>query len=171
MMVTVREMRREDARSFLDIQRAAVRGIAAKDYSTSVIDAWAGPITEGVIERFLENRDNEIRLIAEIDGSAVGMGAVVISKSELRACYVSPIGARRGVGTAIVREIERIAKENGLDHLHLESSITAEPFYAALGYEVESRGTHVLRAGVPMAAVKMRKQLTAVGPTLDMLIF
>jgi hypothetical protein len=41
----------------------------------------------------------------------------------------------------------------------LESSITAEPFYAALGYQVESRGELFLAPDVPMAAVKMRKRL------------
>ena len=89
----------------------------------------------------------------------MGIGAIVVSHSELRACYVAPHAARRGVGSALVAEIERIARERGLDHLELESSITAEPFYAALGYQVETRGVHLLSPGVPMAAVTMRKRL------------
>jgi putative acetyltransferase len=113
-----------------------------------------------VIARFLENPDEEIRLIAEIDGRPVGIGAIVVANSELRACYVSPGAARRGVGTAIVAEIERIAREHRLSHLHLEASITAESFYAALGYHVEGRREFALRPGVPMAAVQMRKQLS-----------
>ena len=67
MTVTVREMRPEEARRFLEIRHASVRGIAAKDYPTSVVEAWARPITDQAIERFLANRDGEIRLIAEID--------------------------------------------------------------------------------------------------------
>jgi ribosomal protein S18 acetylase RimI-like enzyme len=72
---------------------------------------------------------------------------------------VAPAAARRGVGTAIVTEIERIAREHHLDHLRLDASVTAEPFYSALGYEVESRHDFFLRAGLPMAAVQMRKRL------------
>jgi len=159
--VTVREMRPEDARRFLEIHHAAVRGIAAKDYPPSVVDAWAQPITDQLIERFLANRDRELRLMAEIDGEPVGIGAIVISHSELRACYVAPNAARRGVGSALVAEIERIAREHGLDHLELESSITAEPFYATLGYTVERRGEHVIAPGVAMAAITMRKRLDA----------
>jgi putative acetyltransferase len=159
MSVTVREMRPEDARRFLEIQRAAVRGIAAKDYPASVVEAWAGPITDQVVERFLANRDQEVRLVAEIDGEPVGIGAIVVSNSELRACYVAPSAARLGVGSALVAEIERIAREHRLDHLQLESSTTAEPFYSALGYQVESRGELFLSPDVPMAAVKMRKRL------------
>jgi putative acetyltransferase len=151
-------MRREDARRFLEIHHAAVRGLAAGDYPPSVIEAWARPITDHAIERFLANRDGEFRLVAEIDGEPVGIGAIVVSHSELRACYVTPSVARRGVGTALVAKIEGIAREHRLGHLELESSITAEPFYAALGYEVESRGELLLSPDVPMAAVKMRKR-------------
>jgi putative acetyltransferase len=97
--------------------------------------------------------------VAEIDGEPVGIGAIVVSNSELRACYVAPSAARRGVGSALVATIEQIAREHLLDHLDLESSITAEPFYSALGYRVESRGEHFLSPGVTMAAVKMRKRL------------
>src|SRR5213593_1228877 len=120
MSVTVRKMRPEEARRFLEIHHAAVRCIAAKDYSASVVEAWARPITDQLIERFLANRDQEVRLVAEIDGQPVGIGAVVVSNSELRACYVAPSAARRGVGSALVAEIERIAREHGLNHLQLE---------------------------------------------------
>ena len=112
------------------------------------------------MDRFLGNPDDETRLIAERgDGELVGIGALVLASSELRACYVLPSATRRGVGTALVREIERIAREHGLSHLSLESSVTAEPFYRALGYVVVERGELVLAPGISMAAIKMQKQL------------
>lgn len=160
MTVTVREMCREDGRSFIEVRNAAVRGIAVKDYPREVIENWAGPpVTEAMLERFFVNPGKEIRLVAEIDGVIVGMGALVIATNELRACYVSPSATRRGVGSAIIHEIERIAEENGLTFLQMDSSLTAEPFYKALGYEVLEYGEHVLRSGHPMACVKMRKSL------------
>jgi len=159
MSVTIREMRREEARRFLEVHRAAVRSLAVNDYSPAVIEAWAPPVTDARIERFLTNRDGELRLVADIRGEIVGIGAFVASASELRACYVAPTAARRGVGTAIVNEIERIARGRGLDNLTLQSSITAEPFYSALGYEVVSRGELAIAPQVRMAAVTMRKHL------------
>jgi putative acetyltransferase len=144
----------------MEIHHDAVRGIAAKDYPDAVVEKWAPlPITDVMLERFLNNRDDEIRLIAEVGHQAAGIGAVVVGKSELRACYVAPTAVRRGVGSAIVAEIERIARAHGLTCLELESSLTAEPFYAALGYHVEKRGELSIGPGVQMAAVKMRKQL------------
>ena len=137
-----------------------MRGLAAKDYAASVIDAWAPlPITDTAVAFFRVNHDNEIRLIAELDGALVGIGALVLAESELRACYVVPAAARSGVGSALVAEIERLARYHGLIHLELLSSLTAEPFYRALGYEVEDRVEHVLGSGGRMPAVKMRKAL------------
>lgn len=164
--IVVRPMRDDEARSFLDIQRAAVRGLAAGDYPESAIEAWAPlPVTDTALAFFRLNHDDEIRLVAELDGEPAGIGALVLADSELRACYVAPPAARRGVGSALVAEIERLARRNGLTHLRLLSSLTAEPFYRSLGYEVEERVEHALGAGGRMAAVKMRKRLATITPT------
>jgi putative acetyltransferase len=124
-----------------------------------VLDAWTVPLTEASLRGFLRNPDGEIRLIAELDGEPVGLGALVVRNSELRACYVVPEASRKGVGTALVAEIERIAAEKGLERLELLASLNAEPFYARLGYEAHGRTEHVLRTGQRMAAVKMVKML------------
>jgi GNAT superfamily N-acetyltransferase len=154
-------MRDDEARVFLEIQRASVRGLAVNDYPASVVEEWAPlPVTDAAVAIFRVNQDDEVRLVAELDGELVGIGALVLAGSELRACYVVPAAARRGVGSTLVAEIERIALHHGLINLELLSSLTAEPFYRALGYEVGERVEHVLRSGDGMAAVKMRKTLT-----------
>ncbi len=158
--VVVREMRPEDARAFLEVHHAAVRGTAAKDYPLAVIDGWAPmPLADDAIERVRANHDHEYRLIAEMDGRVVGIGSLVFENFELRACYVAPEAGRKGVGSALVREIERAARKKGLLFLELDSSVTAEPFYRREGYEVSERGEHILRNGQRMACVKMRKSL------------
>jgi putative acetyltransferase len=158
--ISIRRMRNSDARAYLQVQRAAVRGIAAKDYPPAVIEQWAPlPITDEAIAEVRTNRDNEIRVLAEINDEIVGMGSIIPTKNELRACYVAPAAARKGVGSAIVREIERIARKHDLTWLELDASITSERFYATLGYEVRQRGQHMLRSGQRMACVTMRKDL------------
>jgi len=160
MPVAIRPMHADEARRFLEIHHESVRGLAATDYPPTVIEAWAPlPITDGRLQRFELNRNDEIRLIAELDGVPVGIGALVVATSELRACYVLPGAARCGTGAAIVAEIERIAREHGLHELHLESSLTAEPFYIALGYHVEKGGELAIAPGVNMTAIAMRKKL------------
>lgn len=153
-------MRHGEARLFLEVHHASVRGIAVKDYPPAVIEAWARlPITDAMIEGVLANPEKEVRLVAEINGEIVGIGSVILETSELRACYVLPSAARKGVGSAIVREIEQIAQENGLVSLHFDASVTSEPFYKGLGYEVLEHKEHILSSGQRMPCVKMQKLL------------
>ncbi len=158
MPAVIRELRHGEERLFLELHAQSVRGLAAGQYLPEVIDAWCVAPTEENLASFIKNPDHEQRLVAEIDGRVVGLAALVLEGSELRACYVLPEAARKGVGTALVRAIERLALAHHLDHLELLSSINAEPFYAALGYRSEGCTEHNMR-GQPMAAVKMSKRL------------
>jgi putative acetyltransferase len=99
MALVIREMRDDDARSFLEVHHAAVRRIAVRDYPSEVIEAWAPlPITQAVVEAVIANPEDEIRFLAERDGHIVGLACLVIANNELRACYVAPEEARTGVG-------------------------------------------------------------------------
>jgi putative acetyltransferase len=158
--ITVRPLRPDEGRTYLEIINSAIRELAAGHYSTDVIREWVHPTDDASVSRLMRNQGDEIRLIAELDGRPDGIGALVVSESELRACYVAPEAARRGVGSAIVGEIEHLAREHGLACLKLVASINAEPFYAACGYLVRRRGEHVLRSGRRMPAVWMEKDLT-----------
>ena len=156
-------MRDHDARAFLKVHRRAVRELAANDYPPGVIDAWApSPITAEHAEFVRLNADREYRLVAEADGEIVGIGSMVARSRELRACYVAPPASRQGVGSAILRELERAARDQGLSTLEADSSLTARQFYRANGYEECGSGEHVLNNGVRMASVKMRKRI--IGP-------
>ena len=156
----IRPMRPEDARAFLEVHHAAVRGLASRDYSPEVIEAWAPlPVTARHVEAVRSNPDGEYRLFAEIDGRAVGVSCIVAENSELRAYYDAPSASRRGVGSALLGDIERAARERGSTYLEADSSLTAESFYSRNGYLVRERGAHILRNGQGMACVRMRKTL------------
>jgi putative acetyltransferase len=159
MPITVRPLRGDEGRIYLEIVNSAIRGLAVGHYPPEAIEGWVVPVTDETVRDLRLNRDNEIRVIADLDGEPVGIGALVLERSELRACYVSPHAARRGCGSALVREIERLARENGLTRLELAASINAEAFYAAHGYEVRERSDVVLGNGHRMAAVWMGKNL------------
>jgi putative acetyltransferase len=156
----LREMCAGDAAEFLRVHHEAVRVIAAKDYAPEIIEEWAPiPISNEAITRVAANPDNEIRIVAELEGEIVGIAVIIQTGNELRACYVLPKAVRMGVGSALVSRLEQIALEHGLEYLQLLSSITAEPFYTSLGYESLERSEHVLSTGGRMACVKMRKQI------------
>jgi len=87
LAITVRPLHPNEGLIFLQIHGRSIRGLAAGHYPEEVIDAWAVPLTEESRRGFLNNPDDEIRLIAELDGEPVGLGALVVDNSELRACY------------------------------------------------------------------------------------
>ena len=159
MAVIVRPLRDDETRLYLGIHERAIRGLAAGHYSRDAIEGWVVPPTDGNLRRLRLNTDREIRLVAELDGRPVGIGALVLATAELRAVYVVPEGARQGCGSALVHAIERIARGGGVARLALHASLNAEPFYARLGYGVVERTEVVLPNDHRMAAVVMVKDL------------
>jgi putative acetyltransferase len=166
LTVSIREMRPADARAFLEVHHRAVRELAAADYPLDVIEAWAPlPITPEHVDFVRSTADREYRMVAELDGEVVGIGCLVPKNNELRACYVAPWATRKGVGSAILREIERVARDQGVVTLRADSSLTAEPFYRVNGYEICESSDHVLHNGVRMACVRIRKSLVPFDPS------
>ena len=157
--IAVRLLRPHEVRAYLDIVARAVRGLAATHYPPETVEAWAPTLDDSTLHDVEANTDGEIRLIAELNGVPAGIGALVVEGSELRACYVVPEAARCGCGSAIVREVERIARAQGLTRLELAASLNSEPFYTSLGYRVRERSAVTLRNGHQLACVWMEKQL------------
>ena len=157
--ITVRPMRHDEGPTFLDVVTRAIRGLATSHYAPEVVEGWVPSSTAESLEAFALNPDRELRLVAELDGAVVGIGALIVEKSELRACYVLPSAVRRGVGSALVGEIERIARTRGLARLDLAASLNAEPFYAFRGYQVRERSEVTLANGHRMPCVWMGKHL------------
>lgn len=156
----MRPLAAAETRRFLEVHHLAVHGLAAGSYPSEVADAWAPvPITEEMVAMVAANPDGETRLAAELDGKIVGIGVVIPANSELRACYVAPAAARRGVGTSLVREMEAIARRAGVGRLELASSLGATSFYEALGYENAGPIEHTLTNGLRMQAIRMGRTL------------
>lgn len=151
----------EDAEAIVRVHHAAVHGTAKICYPPEVIDAWAVKLTQSSYEKVRREIADEamIVLIAEADSQILGFGMVVPDREELRAVYVHPDHGRRGVGGAILKQLEELASARGVARLQLASSVNAEAFYSKHGYEVLERTFHRLRPSHEMACVKMVKAL------------
>ena len=172
MRPLIREIRPEDARAFLEVHHAAVRGHASKDYSSEVIEAWAPmPITAQQVEGVRSNPDGEYRLGAEIGGRLVGIG--VVQKNELRACYVTPSASRRGVGSALFREIERAAREQGTTYLEFvrKHYVGLHSFRSMRRIEARRRNASALRLrhSQSLASLRQRPSQARVRSTIQRL--
>lgn len=56
--------------------------------------------------------------------------------ARLRAFYVHPNWARRGIGALIIRTCEAAARAAGFTRLELIATLPGEPLYSASGYEI-----------------------------------
>jgi putative acetyltransferase len=160
--LVVREATVEDARAIIQAHYDAVHTTAARDYETDVLDEWSAVVDDRVApmqQQIEKNPDGSLMLVAEVDGRVVGFGEIVPTAGELRAVYVSSECGRNGVGRALLNELEIRARQFGVPKLWLDSSLTAEPFYRAHGYQSDERTEHRLRSGRMMPCVKMHKNL------------
>jgi putative acetyltransferase len=157
----IRPAQSEDARGILEAHFSAVREIAARDYPPEVIAAWGAPVTEQRVQAYARGPLlHETTLVAEVDGVIAGFGVIIESNDELRAVYVARRFAKQGIGSALLQELEKLARERGCKELKMDSSLTAESFYRTHGFAVIERAEHAMgNTGRTMACVRMRKTL------------
>jgi GNAT superfamily N-acetyltransferase len=79
--------------------------------------------------------------------------------AKIRAFFVHPDWARRGVGTAILDACEDAAIAAGFTRLEMGATLTGVPFYAARGYRASDRFNVPLANGETLPIVRMKKTL------------
>lgn len=80
--------------------------------------------------------------------------------ARIRAFFVHPDFARRGIGKQIITACERAATAAGFRQLELAATLPGEPMYVAAGYEAVERWGHRLPDGVVLPLVRMKKLLS-----------
>lgn len=156
--IIIRPATIDDVLIIADVRDDAIRNVRHDSCDQSALDEWGG-LVEDRVRKLLSNCA-DVRIVAEREDKIIGYGELVTTDNLLGACYVSSSAGGRGVGKALVAELERIAREKGLDHLRMESSANAEKFYVHCGYHVVGRGKHTMRSGTAMDCVMMRKDLS-----------
>jgi len=79
--------------------------------------------------------------------------------ARVRAMFVHPAWARRGLGRAILARSEADARAAGFTRVELFATLPGEPLYAACGYTVIERREIVLPDGVAIGGAQMAKPL------------
>jgi GNAT superfamily N-acetyltransferase len=77
--------------------------------------------------------------------------------ARIRAFFVHPDYARRGIGRHIINVCETAAKANGFTRFELGATLPGVPLYTAMGYEPLERVDATLPDGEILGVLKMRK--------------
>ena len=78
--------------------------------------------------------------------------------ARIRAFFVHPDFARRGIGRAILAACEEALLQAGFHSAELVATLAGEPLYAAFAYEVVERYEVAMTNGLTLPVVKMRRQ-------------
>src|SRR5262249_14519919 len=79
--------------------------------------------------------------------------------ARIRAFFVHPACARRGLGTLLLRTCEDAARAGGFTRAELTSTLTGVALYAARGYVAHERFEISLRNGAKLPVVRMEKSV------------
>jgi len=81
----------------------------------------------------------------------------LVEPAMVRAFFVHPDFARRGIGRRLMELSERAALDAGFTAIEIVATLPGEPLYAAFRYEAVERFEIALVNGAKMALVRMRK--------------
>jgi GNAT superfamily N-acetyltransferase len=162
---------------------ASVRGLQAQDYTPEQLEGALRSVV-GVDRQLIAD---ETYFVAEAsdDGSAApviaGCGGWSKRKTlfggdqyarrednlldpkrdaaKIRAFFVHPAWARRGIGSMILEACEGAAKSAGFTRFEMGATLTGVPLYRARGYEELERVEVMMPGGIPFPIVRMAKSL------------
>ena len=79
--------------------------------------------------------------------------------AKIRAFFVAPEHARRGIGRLLLEACESAAREAGFRRLELMATLPGLPMYAACGFREVQRTTDVLPDGTAIEFVRMDRPI------------
>jgi GNAT superfamily N-acetyltransferase len=156
---------------------ASARGLSRGDYSDEQIEAAVASVFGVDTDLVLDGT----YYVAEAGGELIGCGGwsrrrtlfggdrfaardsglldPATEPAKIRAFFVRPDWARRGVGAAILAECEREARAAGFRTIELMATLPGVRLYAARGYEAGRRVAYEIAGGVTIEFVPMKKTL------------
>jgi N-acetylglutamate synthase-like GNAT family acetyltransferase len=155
----------------------SVRALQAPYYTAAQMEAAIGPVF-GVDRQLI--RDGTYYVV-EAEGQIAGCGGWSKRRSNcgsdmnraepdpeidprrdparVRAFFVHPNWARRGIGRSIMTECERAIVAAGFAQADIVATLAGEPLYASFGYAVVERYDLLMTGGLKLPVVRMSKRL------------
>lgn len=154
--ITIRQYTEGDAQDLASIYYHTIHTINCRDYSSEQLNAWA-PISSLETAGWQKKWKKLIPLVALIKNKIVGFTEFE-PNGHIDCFYVHHHYQGQGIGTALMREIEKKAKDLKLSSIYAEVSLTARSFFELKGFEVIKKQT-INRRGVELVNFIMSRAL------------
>jgi N-acetylglutamate synthase-like GNAT family acetyltransferase len=174
---TIRKARLDDRDAIQELIAASARGLSQTDYSNQQIEAAITDVF-GVDTSLIADGTY---FVAEHDGELVGCGGwskrktlfggdqfaardtteldPEIDPAKIRAFFVHPKWARKGIAHAILSRCEAEARTAGFRSLELMATLPGVKFYLTCGYEESELFDYEMASGGKLPLVPMSKGL------------
>jgi GNAT superfamily N-acetyltransferase len=182
MAFAIRLARMEDIPALTALIQSSVRELQKGEYSQAQREAALGSVF-GVDRRLVEDGTYYVAEFGEVEFGEAFAGCGGWSRrrtlfgsdqwhgredslldpardaAKIRAFFVHPDFARRGVASMILESCEAAAKEHGFTRLEMGATLTGVPFYRSRGYVESERMEAELPGGGRLAIVRMSREI------------
>lgn len=141
-----------------EVHMRSIREVCVRDHGEEEIRGWGH---RPLGNRWIEAIKNDHVWVIEYNQKIYGVSFLKISTSEsekiafLHALYLLPEALGHGLGKKLANKLIDIAKENHVDVVKLESTITAFSFYKSLGFLQTDEKQMVDIGGYPVTSFPM----------------
>jgi GNAT superfamily N-acetyltransferase len=137
MSLEIRIATSDDASAACAILRRSITECCVSDHHNdpAVLGAWLGNKTPEMVSSWFVSGTNHSIVAAEA-GQLLGV-ALLTRAGKVALCYLAPEACGRGVGKALLAEIESQARLWSIKTLQLHSTSGAQGFFTAQGYLAE----------------------------------
>jgi GNAT superfamily N-acetyltransferase len=175
--IVIRRATEADVPALHALIEASVRGLQASDYSRAEIEGALGHAL-GLDSQLVKDGTY---FIAEVGGEMVVSGGwsyratlcgsdgmtgrepgrlnPATDAAKIRAIFVHPGWARRGLGSLMLAHCEEQARSAGFTALEMGSTLTGVPLYRLRGYEERERIAIPLPNGESLPVIRMTKSV------------
>lgn len=129
MDCTIRPALSDDAADISAVILRALRETNAKDYTNEIIERIERSFSPDAVRELIGKRT----VVAAVGSRVVATAS--LDGSVVRTVFVAPDVQARGIGKLLMAQVEHIARERNIRSLTVPSSVTAEAFYAGLGFK------------------------------------
>ena len=160
----IRRAHPDDADAIAAAHRDSIRAIGPRFYPPELVDVWGAGLKADLYLRAMERGEVFFIAVGDLDGEPLVLGFSSHRVDDARdgiSVYVRGGAARRGIGSALLRQAESHARAHGAVSIQIQASLAGVAFYAANGFEEIGRGDVTLSSGGAMPCVLMRKVLDA----------